>query len=76
MYKKQRNLLVTLNKMHKKDFFDNLNVDSNSKNLFWDQCKPYFSNNHAYDDSNIMLIEEDKFLLKNKEQIRCTSGDI
>ena len=64
-YKKQRNLVVTLNK-YKKEYFENLNVATNSK-PFWDKCKPYFSNKHAKGDSNIMLIEKDEILLKNKK---------
>ena len=50
-YKKQRNSLVKLNKKHKKEYFENLNVGTNSK-PFWDKCKPYFSNKHAKGDSN------------------------
>ena len=65
-YKKQRNLVVKLNKKHKKEYFENLNVATNSK-PFWDKCKPYFSNKNAKGDSNIMLIEKDEILLKNKK---------
>ena len=65
-YKKQRNLVVKLNKKHKKEYFENLNVATNSK-PFWDKCKPYFSNKHEKGDFNIMLIEKDEILLKNKK---------
>ena len=65
-YKKQRNLVVKLNKNCKKEFFDNLEIKINSKS-FWDKCKPYFSNKHSKDDSDILLIEKDKLLLKNKK---------
>ena len=65
-YKKQRNLVVTLNKKDKNEYFENLNVATNSK-PFWDKCKPYFSNIHTKGDSNIMLIEKDECLLKNKK---------
>ena len=34
---------------------------------FWETCKPYFSNKHVRGDSTIMLIENDKMLLKNEE---------
>ena len=54
-----------LNK-YKKEYFENLNVATNSK-VFWDKCSPYFSNKHAKGDSNIMLIEKDEILLKNKK---------
>ena len=55
-----------LNKKYKKEYFENLNVATNSK-PFWDKCKPYFSNKNAKGDSNIMLIEKDEILLKNKK---------
>ena len=42
--KKQRNLVVTLNKKHKKEYFEDLNVATNSK-PFWDKSKPYYMNN-------------------------------
>ena len=59
-------MVVKLNKKYKNEYFENLNVATNSK-PFWDKCKPYFSNKHANGDSNIMLIEKDKILLKNKK---------
>ena len=61
--KKQRNLVFKLNKKHKKEYFENLNVATNS-HPFWNKCKPYFSNKHAKGDSKIMLIEKDEILLK------------
>ena len=39
--KKQRHLVIKLN--HKKEYLENLNVATNLK-VFWDNCKPYFSN--------------------------------
>ena len=66
IYKKQRNLVVKLYKKHKKEYFENLNIATNPK-LFGDKCKPYFSNKHAKCDSNIVLIEKDEILLKNKK---------
>ena len=65
-YKKQRNLVVKLNKNCKKEFFDNLETKNNSKS-FWDKCKPYFSNKHSKGDSDILLIEKTELLLKNKK---------
>ena len=35
-YKKQRNLVVKLNMKHKKEYFENLNVATNSK-PFWEK---------------------------------------
>ena len=45
-YKKQCNLVVKLNKKHRKEYFENVNVATNSK-PFWDKCKPYLSKKHA-----------------------------
>ena len=43
-YKKQSNLVVNLNKNHKKECFENLNVATKSE-PFWDRRKPYFQIN-------------------------------
>ena len=59
-------MVVKLNKNCKKEFFDNLETKNNSKS-FWDKCKPYFSNKHSKGDSDILLIEKDELLLKNKK---------
>ena len=59
-------MVVKLNKKHTKEYFENLNVTTNS-NSFWDKCKPYFSNKQAKGDSNVILIEKDEILLKNKK---------
>ena len=62
-YKKQRNLVVKLNKNCKKV---TLETKDNSKS-FWDKCKPYFSNKHSKGDSDILLMEKDELLLKHKK---------
>ena len=62
--KKQCNLVVKLNKNCKKEFFDNLEIKNNSKS-FWNKCKPYFSNKQG--DFDILLIENNELLLKNKK---------
>ena len=63
-YEKQRNLIISLNRQAKSKYS---NEDSNieSSRLFWETCKPYFSNKHARGDSKIILIENDKMLLEN-----------
>ena len=65
-YKKQRNLVVKLNKNCEKVFFDNLETKNNSKS-FWNKCKPCFFNKHSKGDSDILLIEKNELLLKNKK---------
>ena len=67
-YKKQRNLVVKLNKNCKKEFFDNLEIKNNSKS-FWNKCKPCFSNKHSKGDSDIMLIEKDELLIKKNKKV-------
>ena len=65
-YKKQRNLVVKLNNNCEKVFFDNLETKNNSKSL-WNKCKPCFFNKHSKGDSDILLIEKNELLLKNKK---------
>ena len=65
-YKKQRNLVVSLNCQAKSEYFNEVS-NSGSSRPFWETCKPCFSNKHARGDSKIMLIENDKMLLKNEE---------
>ena len=57
-YKKQRNLVVKLNRDWKLCYFDNIEISEKSK-PFWNECKPYFFNKHAHGDSKIILIEKE-----------------
>ena len=65
-YKKQRNLVVLLNRQAKSEYFNEVS-NTESSRPFWETCKLHFSNKHACGDSKIMLIENDKMLLKNEE---------
>ena len=65
-FKRQRNLVTNLNKQAKLQYFEKLSVDCNSK-PFWKACKPYFSNKNSNIQENIMLLEKDKLLSKQKE---------
>ena len=65
-YKKQRNLVVSLNRQAKSEYFNEVSTSESSR-PFWETRKPYFSNKHARGDSKIMLVENDKMLLKNEE---------
>ena len=58
-YKKQRNLVATLNCQAKYEYFNEVS-NSESSSPFWEACKPYIN-------SKIMLIENDKMLLKMKK---------
>ena len=68
-YKKQRNLVVKLNRESKTQYFDNIQATKNSKS-FWDKCKPYFSNKHAHGDSKIILIEKENIIINKNEVAR------
>ena len=72
--KKQRNLVVKLNRESKTKYFDNIQTSKNSKS-FWDECKPYFSNKHAHGDSKIILIEKEN-IITNKNAAGCTKGNV
>ena len=65
-YKKQRNLVVRLNKERRTEYFENLEKLKNSK-PFWNKCKPYFSNKHAHGESKIILIEKENVILTSSE---------
>lgn len=65
-YKKQRNMVVKLKRQSKLEYFEKISNFKTSK-PFWDTCKPYFSNKNAKGNSNFMLIERDKILVKNGE---------
>ena len=52
-YKKQRNMVVNLNKEAKPQYFNN--YDSTNTKPFWENCKPYFSNKHSKANTDIIL---------------------
>ena len=52
--------------MCKKDHFDRLNHEKDSK-PFWKSCKPYFSNKHSFGESKIALSENGEFLTENNK---------
>ena len=66
-YKKQRNLVVKLNRESKTQYFDNIQTSKNSK-PFRDKCKPYFSIKHAHGNSKIILIEKEN-TISNKNEV-------
>ena len=58
-YKKQRNVVVKLNRNLKLRYFHNIERSKNSE-PFWNECEAYFFNKHAYDDSKIIFIEKEE----------------
>ena len=57
-YKKHRNLLVSLKRQSKLDYFNSIYSSKDTK-PFWKQCKPYFSNKHAVGDSKIIISDNE-----------------
>ena len=49
-YKKQRNLVVPLNRQAKSTKYFNEVSNTESSRPFWETCKPHFSNKHARGD--------------------------
>ena len=62
-YKKQRNLVVKLNRETKLHYSNNVETSKNLK-PFWDKRRPYFSNKHLHGDFKIILFKKE--LLKKK----------
>ena len=67
-YKKQRNLVVRLNKERRIEYFENLETSKISE-PFWNKCKPYFSNKHAHGESEIILTEKENVILTSNEVV-------
>ena len=55
---KKGNLATKLNKQFKKEYFKNIEDNTESKN-FCNKCKPYFSNKWNSGDSKILLTENE-----------------
>ena len=65
-YKKQCNLVVSLNRQAKSEYSNEVS-NSKSSRPFLGTFTQYFSNKSVRRDSKIMLIKKDKMLLKNEE---------
>ena len=57
---------IWINKPAKLQYFQKLSFDCNSK-PFQKACKPYFSNKNSNIQENLMLLEKDKLLSKQKD---------
>ena len=62
--KGQQNQMTNLNKQAQLQYFEKLSVDFKP---FWKACKPYFSNKNSNIQENIMLLEKDELLPKQKD---------
>ena len=67
-YKKQRNLVVRLNKERRIEYFENLETSKNSK-PFWNKPKPYFSNKITQGVSKVILIEKENVIFTSNEVV-------
>ena len=56
-YKKQRNLVVRLNKERKIEYFENLETSKNSK-PFWNKCKSYFPTNMPMENLKLSCLKK------------------
>ena len=65
-YRKQRNLVVNLNRKAKKSFYKSINTLSKSKN-FWSACKPLFSNKINAMSERILLVDNDKVISDDRD---------
>ena len=66
-YKKQRNLIVKMNKKAKRDYYKSISpksIDNDKK--FWKMVKPMFSNVNPMSDK-IILIEDEKIITDDTE---------
>ena len=61
-YKKQRKIVVNLNKEAKLQYFSN--YDSTNTKSFWENCKAYFSNKNSKADTDIVLSGNGDLILK------------
>ena len=55
-YKKQRNIVVALNKKAKTSFFSQINIKKDAKS-FWDACKPFMASKPINNKERMMLNE-------------------
>ena len=55
-YKRQRNLVVSLNNKAKKSFFSNIEIKKDAKS-FWQACKPFMASKPINNKGRIMLNE-------------------
>ena len=65
-YRRQRNLVVNMNRKAKKSYFNSIDANSSSKH-FWKACKPLFSNKSNAINERIQIVEEGEFVNNSSE---------
>ena len=75
-YKRQRNLVVSMNRKAKCDFYHSVNANTiDNDKTFWRVVKPVFSNGDPMGDK-IILIENGKVILNDKIIAECLNTHI
>ena len=70
-YKKQRNIIVNMNRKAKRDFYNSVNVNTiDNDRKFWKAVKPMFSNGNPMGDKIVLIkdyniISDDKFIAES-----------
>ena len=57
--------MTKLTKTAKLEYFDNLKLGKDNR-LFWEKCKPYFTDKQSKVNTDIILNENGELLLKDK----------
>ena len=71
-YKKQRNIVVRLNKEAKKTYYENLDPNEIGKNkVFWRTFKPLLSSNCHNGSDNITVMEDGSLMTDDKDISEC-----
>ena len=65
-YRKQRNLVVNLNRKSRSSFYHSITTQSQSKN-FWKECKPLFSNKINTMAERILLVENERIVSDDRD---------
>ena len=74
-YRKLRNECVSLTKKEKREYFQNLNINSiNDNKTFCKTVKPFLSNKGNSNQKKIILVENNEIIRDDKKtQILCTN---
>ena len=67
LFKKQRNLVVSLNKKEKKTHFSNIQPTGKTCKDFWGFCKPYFSDKAGNPEERVLLIDDKKLVANDRD---------
>ena len=66
-YKKQRNLVVNMNRKSKTEYLKSNSPNDRSSKNFWDFCKPYFTDKGIIIDDKIKLRSGESIIVNDYE---------